>query len=214
MSPVCYQGYIYTLAGNNGNGNNSGPYTTFLTAPLSCIELSTGVKKWSTNNFGMGGLIVVNSNIVAITETGALVLIQPNPNSYTELSRFQAFTFTDSTPGKCWNLPTFSDGHIYARSTREIINVDVSPPSPLKLLTPNFLNSSQMELVVTTTSGSSITSNRMSKIEVHATNTLNAPRSTWPKLTNRLVLATNGVVRMTNTVTGQPRRFFMTVEPQ
>jgi hypothetical protein len=28
------------------------------------------------------------------------------------------------------------------------------------------------------------------------------------------VLATNGVVRMTNTVTGQPRRFFMTVEPQ
>jgi outer membrane protein assembly factor BamB len=129
MSPVCYQGYIYTLAGNNGNGNNSGPLTTFLTAPLSCIELSTGIKKWSTNNFGMGGIILVNSNIVAITETGALVLIQPNPNAYTEISRFQAFTFTGSTPGKCWNSPSFSDGHIYARSTREVINVDVSPPA-------------------------------------------------------------------------------------
>jgi hypothetical protein len=106
--------YIYSLAGQN-NG-------TFLTAPLNCIELSTGNLMWATNNFGMGGISLVNSNLVAITEKGALVLIQPNPSAYTELSRFQAFTFTGSTPGKSWNLPTFSDGHIYARSTREIIS--------------------------------------------------------------------------------------------
>jgi outer membrane protein assembly factor BamB len=119
MTPVCYGGYIYSLAGQN-NG-------TFLTAPLNCIELSTGNLMWATNNFGMGGLILVNSNIVAITEKGALVLIKPNPNAYTELSRFQAFTFTASTPGKCWNCPSFSDGHLYVRSTREVMNVDVSP---------------------------------------------------------------------------------------
>ena len=121
MSPICYGGYIYSLAGQN-NG-------TFLTAPLNCIELSTGNLMWATNNFGMGGLILVNSNIVAVTEKGALVLIKPNPNAYTELSRFQAFTFTTSTPGKCWNCPSFSDGHLYVRSTREVINVNVSPPA-------------------------------------------------------------------------------------
>ena len=122
MSPVCYQGYVYSLAGNNSG--------TFLTAPLSCIELATGALKWSTNNFGMGGLILVNSNLVAVTEKGALVLIQPNPNAYTELARFQAFTFTASTPGKCWNSPSFSDGHLYVRSTREVISLDVSVPTP------------------------------------------------------------------------------------
>jgi outer membrane protein assembly factor BamB len=204
MTPVCFQGYIYSLAGNNG--------FTFLTAPLSCIELSTGNLMWTTTNFGMGGLILVNSNILALNETGQLVLIQPNPNAYTELARFQAFQFDDSTHGKCWNSPSFSDGHIYARSTREVINVDVSPPPSLKLLTPTFLNSTQMQLVVSTANGTSIASNRMAKIEVRAANTLAAAAATWPKLTNRLVLGTNGLARMTNTVTGQPRRFFMTVE--
>src|SRR6266567_4024157 len=68
MSPVCYQGYIYTLCGEN---------STFLTPPLSCIELSTGDLKWATNNFGMGGLILVNTNLLVLTEDGQLVLIQP-----------------------------------------------------------------------------------------------------------------------------------------
>src|SRR5260370_39510152 len=77
MTPVCYQGYIYTLCGEN---------TTFLTTPLSCIELSTGNIKWSTNNFGMGGLILVNSNLLLITEKGNLDLAQCKPKSYTELA--------------------------------------------------------------------------------------------------------------------------------
>jgi outer membrane protein assembly factor BamB len=207
MTPVCYQGYIYTLCGEN---------SSFLTPPLSCIELTTGNLKWSVGGFGMGGLILVHSNLLVLTEYGLLVLVQPNPDAYTELARYTAFEFSEEAPGKCWQHPTFSNGRIYAHSTREALALDVSVPvaPPLKLLTPNFLNSTQMELVVTTMGGSAITSNRMSQIEVHATDTLSAPRSTWPKLTNRLVLDTNGVVRLTNTVTGQPNRYFMTVEPQ
>jgi outer membrane protein assembly factor BamB len=204
MSPICYGGYIYSLAGQN-NG-------TFLTAPLNCIELSTGNLMWATNNFGMGGIILVNSNLVAITEKGALVLIKPNPNAYTELSRFQAFQFTPTTPGKCWNSPSFSDGHLFVRSTREVINVNVSPPPQLKLLAPTFLNNTQLQLTVSTTTGAPIASNRMTKIEVRGTNTLGPALSNWPKLTNRLVLATNGVARMTNTVSGQSRGFYITVE--
>jgi hypothetical protein len=206
MTPVCYQGYIYSLAGQN-NG-------TFLTAPLNCIELSTGNLQWSTNNFGMGGLILVNSSLVASTEKGALVLIQPNPNAYTEKARFQAFQINDNALGKCWNSPSYSDGHIYVRSTAEVISVDVSPPPQLKLMQPTFLNSTQLQLVVSTANGTAIATNRMPKIEVRSTNTLGSAIATWPKLTNRLVLSTNGVARMTNTVTGQSRRFFITVENQ
>src|SRR5206468_11573652 len=74
MSPVCYQGYIYTLCGEN---------STFLTPPLNCIELSTGNLKWSVSGFGMGGLILVQTNLLVLTEDGQLVLVRANPDAYT-----------------------------------------------------------------------------------------------------------------------------------
>jgi outer membrane protein assembly factor BamB len=207
MSPVCYQGYIYTLVGGN---------TTFLTPPLNCIELSSGNLMWSTNNFGMGGLILVNTNLLVLTEKGQLVLVQPNPGAYTELARYQAFQFSALAPGKCWNSPAFSNGRIYARSTRGGISLDVSVPtrSPLKLLSSQFLSSTQLQLVIGTADGTPLDSNRLSRIEVRASDLPALSPSNWPKLTNPLVLTTNGLARLTNTIPdGQPRQVFITVEP-
>jgi outer membrane protein assembly factor BamB len=207
MSPACYQGYVYTLAGEN---------STFLTAPLNCIELATGNLMWTTNNFGMGGLILVNTNLLVLTETGQIVLVQPTPSAYQELARYQAFQFSAAAPGKCWNSPAFSDGRIYARSTRGGISLDVSVPArpALKLLPPQFLNSTQLQLTVSTVDGTPIDSNRLSSIEVRATNTLGASPAVWPKLTNPLVLTTNGLALLTNDIPGgQSNQVFITVEP-
>jgi outer membrane protein assembly factor BamB len=207
MSPVCYQGYIYTLAGEN---------STFLTAPLNCIELSSGNLKWSTNNFGMGGLILVNNKLLVLTENGQFVLVQPNPNAYTELARYQAFHFSASAHGKCWISPSFSNGRIYARSTSGGLCLDVSVPAlpRLKLLSPQLLSSTQLRLVVGTADGSPITSNRLPNIQVRATNTLGSSPANWPALTNPLVLTTNGQARLTNTISpGQSRKYFITAEP-
>jgi outer membrane protein assembly factor BamB len=207
MSPVCYKGYVYTLAGENG---------TFLTAPLNCIELATGNLMWTTNNFGMGGLILVNTNLLVLTEKGQVVLVQPTPSAYQELIRYQAFQFSAAAPGKCWNSPAFSNGRIYARSTEGAISLDVSVPvrPALKLLSPQFLNSTQMQLTLSTVNGTPIDSNRLSNIEVRATNTLGASPAVWPKLTNPLVLTTNGLALLTNTIPGgQSNQVFITVEP-
>ena len=85
---------------------------------------------------------------------------------------------------------------------------------PLKLLAPQFLNSTQLQLVVSTANGTPIDSNRLARIEVRATNSPGIPPSAWPKLTNALVLTTNGLARLTNTIpTGQSRQVFITVEP-
>ncbi|MBI5387511.1 MAG: PQQ-binding-like beta-propeller repeat protein [Verrucomicrobia bacterium] len=305
MTPVCYQGYIYTLCGEN---------STFLTTPLNCIELSTGNLKWSTNGFGMGGLILVDTNLLVLREDGQLVLVRPNPNAYTELARYRAFQFTAAAPGKCWNSPAYSEGRIYARSTRGGISLNVAPPAllpvlgslgasnvtttaatllgrvnpngaasgawfewgtntsygsntavianltgsaaiavsnvltglepnstyhfrlvatnsagvtrgddqtfttqplppQLQLLSARFLNSTQLQLVVTTTNGAPIDSSRLSRIEVRATNTLGASPATWPRLTNGLVLTTNGLAWMTNLLNvGPSRLFYITVE--
>jgi outer membrane protein assembly factor BamB len=204
MTPVCHQGYIYTLCGEN---------STFLSTPLSCIELATGKIMWSTNNFGMGGLILVNGKLLVLTEKGELVLAATNPNTYTELARYQAFQFNAGQRGKCWISPAFSNGRIYAHSTTAAISLDVSPPPALKLLSPQFLNGTQLQLTITTAAGAPLTSNRVSKIEVRATNNLAAPIASWPKLTNPAVLQTNGTARLTNTVTGQQSRYYITVEP-
>jgi outer membrane protein assembly factor BamB len=208
MTPVCYQGYIYQLCGEN---------STFLYTPLSCIDLSTGALKWSVNNFGMGGLILADSNLLVLTEDGQLVLAQPNPNAYTELARYQAFNFTYDAPGKCWQHPTVSNGRIYAHSTREAVSFDVSVSAPapprLMLLAPIVLNSTDVQLSVSTVDGSPIDSTRLTKIEVHASDDLNAAVATWPRLTEPLVLDADGIARLTNNVAAdQFQRFFIAVE--
>ncbi len=207
MSPVCFQGYIYTLAGEN---------TTFLTAPLNCIELATGNLMWATNNFGMGGLILVNTNLLVLTERGQFVLVQPTPSAYIEVARYQGFQFSSAAPGKCWNCPAFSDGRIYARSTREGVSLDVSVPAraPLRLLAPEFLNSTQLQLTVSTADGTPIDANRLTNIEVRATNSLAVSPALWPRLTDPLALTSNGLARLTNTIpANQSGQFYITAEP-
>ncbi len=206
MTPICYQGHIYTLSGTS---------TTFLNQPLACIELTTGTVKWTTNGFGKGGIILVNTNLLALTEKGELVLFDPNPAAYTERARYQALRFNSSAPGKCWNNPAFSNGRIYARGTRGAVCLDVAVPAapPLKLLSPQFLNRTQLQLTVGTADGTPIQPDRVPRIEVRATNALGSPASAWPKLTNQLVLTTNGLVALTNTLDpAQPRQFYRAME--
>ena len=207
MSPVCYQGYIYMFSGEN---------STFLTAPLNCIELSTGHLMWTTNNFGMGGLILVNTNLLMLSERGELILAQPSPTRYLELARYQAFHFSADAPGKCWVHPTFSNGRIYARSTRGAISLDASVAAaapPLKLLAPQLLSSTQLQLTVATADGTPLNSNRVPRIEVRSTNAPTAAVATWPKLTNPLVLGLDGVARLTNAIApGQSNQFYNAIE--
>jgi hypothetical protein len=203
MTPVCYQGYLYGPFSDKG----------FTTTPLNCIELATGNLQWSTNNFGMGGIILVNTNLIGLTEDGQLILIRPNPSVYTELARYRAFQFSAAAHGKCWSSPAYSDGRLYVRSTRGGLSVNMAPlplPPALQLLSAQRLNSAQLQLVVTTTNGVPIDPSRLPGIEVRATNTLGAPLGTWPRITNVLVLVTNGQARLTHLLSpGQPQLFYI-----
>ena len=74
-------------------------------------------------------------------------------------------------------------------------------------------SSAQLQLVVATADGTPLASDRLPKIEMRTTNVLGSPPSTWPKLTNQMVLATNGVARLTNTISpGETRQFYRTFE--
>ena len=109
-TPVHYKGYVYGLYGHKQHG----------AAPLKCIDVATGIVKWSEAGFGPGGLILVDDTLLVLGDKGQLVLVDPTPDGYKEKARTTALT------GKCWSTPAVSGGRIYARSAKEAVCLDVS----------------------------------------------------------------------------------------
>ena len=110
-TPVAFNGYIYGIFGQ----------AKFATAPLECVDLATGDVKWKKAGFGPGGVNLVDGNLLVLSDAGDLVLAKAAPDAYTELARAHVLD------GKCWNSVAISNGHIYARSTKEGVNLDLSP---------------------------------------------------------------------------------------
>lgn len=102
-TPVAKDGYLYGMFQFKEHG----------VGPVKCVEMKTGKEMWSQRGFGPGNVMLVGSKLLALSDAGELVLIDPSPDAYKEVSRFQAIT------GKCWSSPGFANGRIYVRSTKE-----------------------------------------------------------------------------------------------
>ena len=110
-TPVVRDGYLYGMFS----------FKEFGSGPLKCVELATGRVVWSQKDFGPGGVVLTDGVLVALTDRGEVVLVNPQPAGYTELARFKAIA------GKCWNRPVVTDGRVWVRSTREGACLDVTP---------------------------------------------------------------------------------------
>jgi outer membrane protein assembly factor BamB len=102
-TPVVLNGYLYGMFS----------FKDFGKGPLKCVELATGQIKWEQPGFGPGNVVLVNGQIVALSDKGVLVVVKATPEAYTEITRAQVIT------GKCWSTPALSDGRLYVRSTKE-----------------------------------------------------------------------------------------------
>jgi len=205
MTPVVSQGFLY---GQFGIQQFDSP-----TAQLKCIDMRTGAVRWSTNGFGRGATLLVDGHLLVISETGQLVLAQPNTNAYTEVGRFVAIPNSNLSANRCWNSPAVSDGRVYVRSTAYVACFDFSVPG-LKLDPPQFLATDQLRLTIGTVNGAPVDANRLAGLGVRTTTNLAQSLAQWTQLTNGLVL-TDGVVRIDGVDSAtQPRRFFIVTEPQ
>ena len=99
-SPIRIGAYIYGL----------GPRKDFI-----CVDLATGTQQWSQKGYiftsaeqAHAAFIAVNDHILALTDTGELVLFEANPNKFVELGRTQVC-------GKSWTNPAYANGIIYLR---------------------------------------------------------------------------------------------------
>ena len=203
MTPVVREGFLYGQFGVQSFDS--------VNAQLKCVEMRTGAVKWSVNGFGRGATLLVDNHLVSLTERGALVLVRPNTNAYTELARFTAIPNYFGDTNKCWNSPAVCDGKLFVRSTAYVAAFDFSVPA-LVMESPQ-LGALGLEFSVRTASGAPIDSNRFAGLQVRASTNPAVPLPQWTVLTNNPVL-TGGVVRVGPIATGgQPQRVFIVSEP-
>ncbi len=80
---------------------------------FACIRLSDGSKAWKDGRYGHGQVLQVGNLLLATTESGEIVLIDPSPEGLRERTRFRVLT------GKTWNPPALAGDLLLVRHDRE-----------------------------------------------------------------------------------------------
>lgn len=162
-TPVAVGGYIYGLFGQTGG-------------QLRCLDLhNNGEYTWQGPNFGPGATLLVDGKILVAAEDGQIVLVEPDPTQYREITRFRA------TNGRIWNSPAVSDGVLYVRATTELAAFSVAPPPPPPLRLSARWEPAGGRLVITVrdANGAPLDPGRAVRISLRAGEDLTQPRTAW-----------------------------------
>jgi outer membrane protein assembly factor BamB len=111
---VC-DGCLYGANGGNGGGD------------LICLDFQTGNILWDERDDAehrapKGSLAMADGRLYYRTETGAVLLIEPNPKEYVERGRFQQ---PDRTKLPAWSHPVIANGKLYLRDQDALFCYDV-----------------------------------------------------------------------------------------
>src|SRR5436190_52570 len=87
---------------------------------LTCLEVSTGNRKWKGGRYGYGQVILASGHLIVLTEAGELVLVKASPNEFTEVAKFKALD------GKTWNVPAIAGGRLFVRNAKEMAAYRIS----------------------------------------------------------------------------------------
>ncbi len=107
-NPVPHGGHLYGLS----NG------------VLTCLEVETGKRCWRERGFGIGQMLLVGDTLLIQTESGELVQVAADPTAYREQGRLEVFS------GKTWNTPALAGRHLFLRTHREMVCVELPLASP------------------------------------------------------------------------------------
>ena len=108
-TPVLFGGNLYGMF----------QFKEYGKGPVKCVDIKDGSVKWEKEGFGAGQVILAGDKVLALSDAGEIVLIDPQPAAYKELARAKVIE------GKCWTTPVLANGRIYVRSTKEAACLDV-----------------------------------------------------------------------------------------
>jgi outer membrane protein assembly factor BamB len=98
-NPVFHDGYVYSL--DDGT--------------MVCLDPATGERRWKRGRYGHGQVLLVEGLLIVTTETGDVVLVEPDPDEHVELGRVKA------VDGRLWNAPALAGRYLLVRNDREAV---------------------------------------------------------------------------------------------
>jgi hypothetical protein len=108
---VLFEGHLYGFNGNSHERRR---------VDVVCMDYVTGGQKWKFNGLGCGSLMMADGRLILLSDEGLLVTAKSTSESFQELGRAQILD------GRCWTVPTLSNGRVYARNaTGKLVCVDV-----------------------------------------------------------------------------------------
>ena len=94
---IHYEGYLYGL--------DDGIF--------ACINPADGTRQWKRGRYGHGQTLLISDVLLVLTESGEVVLVDPDPSSHIEQARFAALK------GRTWNTPALAGDYLLVRNDRE-----------------------------------------------------------------------------------------------
>lgn len=105
-SPVLHEGHLYGL--DEGI--------------LVCLDGQTGERRWRDGRFGHGQLLLHDSLLFILSDTGEFALVEANPQAYRKLGSVRALT------GKTWNYLALAHGRAWLRNDQEMVCYELTAP--------------------------------------------------------------------------------------
>lgn len=87
---------------------------------LTCLDVSTGARKWKGGRYGYGQVILASGHLIITTESGELALVKASPDQYTEVAKFPALE------GKTWNYPAIANGRLLVRNGTQMAAYNIA----------------------------------------------------------------------------------------
>jgi outer membrane protein assembly factor BamB len=173
-SPVVHEQFVYAI-----------PSPSASQGRLACFDLVGGTNRWTQATVGsgpirFGSVIKAANGLLVLSEGGELVLVEPNPERYTERGRVRLL---DSY---CWNHPILMNGRLYTRNSSldpSIVAVDLRPTTvslPSLVLGAEWSGQTEtVRLTVWAQNGATLTTEQLAQWEIQSTAELPTSSSAW-----------------------------------
>jgi hypothetical protein len=111
--PFIIDGHIYGYSGQSTQ--NKGFF--------KCVELETGVEKWSSNEMGWGTCVAVDDFLLCCDVKGSLFLMKPDPEKFVRIAGIPKIL--GRVKGGIFTTPLLANGKLYMRFKQGLICFDV-----------------------------------------------------------------------------------------
>ena len=107
--PFIIDGYIYGYTGQSVQ--NKGTF--------KCVDLQTGIEKWSSKEMGWGTGVYVGKYILCMDNKGNLFLMKPDPGKFIKVTEMPKVL--GKIKGATWTKPIVANGKLYLRFMQKLI---------------------------------------------------------------------------------------------